>query len=86
VHREGRASVTRPFIQYTDAQRWARQTEIDLDGHDVRFDSECLQHLTLRNLIEHYLVEFVLQKRGADVGRYVLKAMQHRWLADLSLS
>jgi hypothetical protein len=49
VHRKGWASV-RSFIQYTDAQRWARQTDIDLDRHDERFDSECLQHLPLRGL------------------------------------
>jgi hypothetical protein len=63
VRRNGCPTSTRTFIQRTDAQRWANQTEIEADRRGLTNDRKVLEQLKVATGIELILLR--ANARGA---------------------
>ena len=80
VRREGHRSQSKSFISKTDAQKWARLIEGDMDKAVLPIDTRILEQLTLAGLIERYLETVTVHKRGGASERIRLKAfLRQRW-------
>ena len=71
VRRKGSPQVSKTFICYKDALRWARETEIKIDQNSLEFQHN-LSAVTLRSLIHKYIKEIVVHKRGVKVENSIL--------------
>jgi len=54
VRRTGHPSQSKSFISKTDAQKWVRQIEGDMDKAILPIDKRLLEQLTLADLIKRY--------------------------------
>ena len=50
VRRTGHATRTRSFLSKTEAHRWARRVEAELDAAVIPFDPRVLEQTTIREL------------------------------------
>jgi integrase len=76
-------TVTETFSNKSDAQRWARLQQADMErGTFV----PARQALPLSALIGRYITEVLPGKRGRQQEQYILKAWQRRPLAKLDVS
>ena len=73
VRRHGYSPRTRTFRKRADALAWARKTEIEIETGDLRPDQRCKSNLTLGELIERYLAEVTIGKRGSNPETYRLR-------------
>jgi len=71
VRRKDSPQVSKTFICYKDALRWARETEIKIDQNSLEFQHN-LSAVTLRSLIHKYIKEIVVHKRGVKVENSIL--------------
>lgn len=65
VRRAGMKPRAQSFISKTDAQRWIRQTELELDRAVLAYDPTSLDRTTVAELISRYRREVTPTKRGA---------------------
>ncbi|EAU45957.1 tyrosine-type recombinase/integrase [Salipiger bermudensis] len=65
VRIKGHASQTKSFTTKRDAERWAKQTEAELQASALRIDIRVLDRVTVRDLLERYRREVTATKRGA---------------------
>ncbi|MDP6874623.1 MAG: hypothetical protein QF521_13940 [Alphaproteobacteria bacterium] len=85
VRRTNQPSVSKSFIQKSDAERWARVTESKLDVEGLLPDTGLLKRLTLRNLITRYLDQITPHKRSHESERLRLKKIGRHELASTQL-
>lgn len=65
VRIKGHAPRAKSFVSKTDATRWARQTEAELEASALRVDRRVLDRTTMRDLFDRYREEVTPLKRGA---------------------
>ena len=65
VRIKGHAPRTKSFLIKRDAERWARQTEAELEASALRVDHRVLDRTTVRDLLDRYRREVTPSKRGS---------------------
>ena len=86
VRRSGH-SQTRSFTHKTDAEVWARKTELDIDTDELRAVSERLNAVTLGNFLHRYREGVIPQKRSAgSIEHYIINHYLHHRMAGLKLA
>ncbi|MCB1355021.1 MAG: hypothetical protein KDK53_00475 [Maritimibacter sp.] len=65
VRIKGHAARTKSFTSKRDADRWARQTEAELEASALRVDHRVLDRTTVRDVLDRYRREVTVRKRGA---------------------
>lgn len=86
VRRKGCAPETRSFIHKADAQIWAREIELTIDRHGLPISRREMNSLTLRKLMERYLLEVTPTKKSRLKEAYRLHRLLKCDFVDLSLS
>lgn len=82
VRRKGCAAISRTFILRSDAQAWARETEIKADrGEPFSVPRRGESALSLATLVERYRDHIVPTKRGCVVETIILNAFLRSELA-----
>ncbi len=89
VRRRGMAARAKSFDTKTDAERWARHLESQLDQCGSIPDTRLAERMTLAELLRRYLDEVTPQKRSARtetirIGAILRRDICHRTLAQLS--
>ncbi len=85
VRRQGYPDLTRSFINKSDAERWARSVESEMDkGQFV--DTQEAQRTTLRELILRYVREVTPTMKSVTEDTIRLKAMARKPIANWSLA
>ncbi len=65
VRIKGHAPRTKSFTAKRDAERWARQTEAELEASVLRVDHRVLDRTSMRDLLDRYRREVTPSKRGS---------------------
>lgn len=86
VRRAGSPVLSRTFHQRTDAQKWARQTEAQVDRIGLHPDLKVLRQTTLSQVIDKFRTSEIPNRKGGPNELVVLKAFQRSKLASLSLA
>ncbi|MGE5500871.1 MAG: tyrosine-type recombinase/integrase, partial [Ignavibacteriales bacterium] len=87
VRRQNAPPISRTFNLKSDAEQWARQMEVEADRVGLPVDTRVLDRTTLRELIERYRDEVVVNKRGAAAYETImLNAVLRQPFVSLSLS
>jgi len=86
VRRKGLPPKAKSFVSKVDAEKWARGLEADLDRAGVLPDTRLAEQMTVRELLERYLVEITPHKRSADTEAYRVKALMKRDIAYRTLA
>lgn len=91
VRRRGMAPRAKSFDQKSDAEKWARSLESELDRCGMLPDTRVAESTTLRTILERYVIEVSPRKRSAHTEISRIKALLrrplcHRTLALLSTS
>ena len=80
VRRTGHASQSKSFISKSDAYKWARQVESDMDKAVFPIDTRVLEQLTVADLIIRYRDTVTVKKRGLIAERQRLNAfLGNQW-------
>ena len=78
--RKANQSITKTFINKADAERWAKQTEVELDkGSFVNLG--LAERTTFAEIIERYIAEVLPTMRGGKADYIRLKALARRPIA-----
>lgn len=85
------APRAKSFDQKADAEKWARSLENELDRAGMLPDTRVAESMTLRSVLERYMIEVSPRKRSAHTEISRIKALVrrplcHRTLALLSTS
>ncbi len=81
VRRAGYQTLTKSFTSKADAQKWARQVEVDIDSGRYNSPDNVLERTTLRDLMLRYRDEVTLKKRGQSSERIRIDAfLRHSWV------
>ena len=64
ISRKGHKSIIKSFIIKQDAERWARQVEVELDK-GIYLNQNLAERTTFKELIERYMGEVTPTMRGA---------------------
>jgi hypothetical protein len=87
VRIKGHAPRSKSFHSKRDAERWARQTEAELEATALGVDPRVLDRITVRDLLDRYRSEVTsLRKRGAASENKRLDGFLRLSWAALSLS
>ena len=86
VRRRGIAPKAKSFDSKVDAEKWARGLEAELDRAGVLPDTRLAEQMTIRELLERYLVEITPHKRSAATENYRVKALMRRDIAHRTLA
>ena len=82
--RKSNQSVTKTFINKVDAERWAKQIEVELDkGSFVNLG--LAERTTFAEMIERYITEVLPTMRGGKADYIRLKALARRPIAKLNM-
>ncbi len=82
--RKANQSITKTFINKADAERWAKQTEVELDkGSFVNLG--LAERTTFAEIIERYITEVLPTMRGGKADYIRLKALARRPIAKLNM-
>ena len=89
LRRKGMAPRAKSFDSKSDAERWARHLESELDRYGSLPDSRVAERTTLSELLKRYLDEVTPHKRSARTEMLRIQAILrrdicHRSLAQLS--
>ena len=83
--RKGYPPVTKTFAKKSDADKWSRQHESEMDT--ARYVSQVeAERTTLGELIDRYIIEVSPTKRGCKDEIIRLKAMKRHSIAHLSMA
>ena len=85
VRRKGQPDVTKTFLIRTDAEKWARSIEIEIDRGSY-INTSYAQKTLFKDLIQQYLKEVTPTLRGAPEDTYRLKKMMRNPIAELNLT
>lgn len=86
VRRKSFPTVSRTFTKKSDATEWAHAMEAKADRRDMPNNPKVLEDITLRELVQRYMQEFVSKKKSADVETAILKAFLRHKLCDRRLA
>jgi integrase len=91
VRRKGTAPRSKSFDKKTDAEKWARDLEAEVDRCGVLPDTRVAEDTTLADIMTRYRDEVTPRKRGAKIEVFRINAMlrhdiMHRTLTLLSSS
>lgn len=64
VRRSGHAPRAKSFLSRADAQKWIRQTELELDRTALTHDPASLERVTVADLLRRYVKDVTPGKRG----------------------
>jgi integrase len=82
--RKANQTLTKTFINKADAEKWAKQVEVELDkGSFVNF--ALAERTTFREVIERYVIEVLPTMRGGNADLIRLKALARRTIAKLNM-
>jgi hypothetical protein len=84
VQRKGQQPVSKSFQSKEDAQHWARQVEADIDKGSYT-NVALAERTPLKDVIERYIQEVMLQTRSMKEDRYRLGAMMRHWIGSLTM-
>ena len=76
VRRKGHPPVSKTFTKKKDAGIWARKMESLADFNDPTFTHATGDCASLNDLLDRYVREVVVQKRGAEIERVIIRAFQ----------
>ena len=85
VRRSGQPDVTKTFLIRTDAEKWARSIEIEIDRGSY-INTSYAQKTLFKDLIQQYLKEVTPTLRGAPEDTYRLRKMMRNPIAELNLT
>lgn len=86
VRRKGLAPRAKSFDAKSDAERWARNLEADIDRCGNLPDTRLAERMTVRELLARYLMEITPTKRSASTETYRVKALMKRDIAHRTLA
>ncbi len=82
VIRKGHPALSKTFSNRTDAQKWARATEVEIERGAIQTHTGSI---TLADATRRYLTECTPRKKSARAERYLLKAWESSNLGQLEL-
>ncbi len=82
----GTRPINRTFIKKEDAQRWARDTEAQIQRGEHEQGREELKRLTLGDLVKRYRDTVTVRKRGCANETIVLNALLRQPFAQSPLA
>ena len=85
IRRTNQPSLSKSFIQKSDAERWSRMLESKLDVEGLLPDTNILKRHTLSDLINRYLEQVTPKKRGHGPESLRLKKIKRHRLASCRL-
>ena len=85
VRRSGQPDVTKTFLIRTDAEKWARSIEIEIDRGSY-INTSYAQKTLFKDLIQQYLKEVTPTLKGAHEDTYRLRKMMRNPIGELNLS
>ncbi|CAM8355991.1 XerC Integrase [Candidatus Methylopumilus universalis] len=85
VRRSGQPTVAKTFLIRTDAEKWARSIEIEID-RGTYINTSFAQKTLFKDLIQQYLKEVTPTLRGAPEDTYRLRKMMRNPIAELNLT
>ena len=74
VRRIGHPDLTKSFNNLSDAERWARSAETDMD-RGAFLDQREAMRLTVRDLLARYVAEVVITRPHAKLHTFRFEAM-----------
>jgi integrase len=83
IIRKGHRALTRTFNNRTDAIKWARQAEVEIERGAIQMHA---RSITLSEAIARYRKERTRQKKSARSERYLLDAWARSQLAAIPLN
>lgn len=83
VRKQGHAAVVKTFRKKTDAEAWARQTEIAIERGEYAAPKQTHTSPPLSDLLFRYLEQCTSNKRGAVSETYRIKTMLKHPMARL---
>lgn len=86
VRRKGHKPQTKSFELKTEADKWARRVEREIDRGDLPHTGDGCLGVTLGTLIDRYLVEVTPAKRSAAKERYRLRRIATQDFAFLPIA
>lgn len=86
VRRKGIAPRAKSFDAKSDAEKWARNLEAELDRCGNLPDTRLAERMTVRDLLARYLLEITPTKRSASTEGYRIKALMKRDIAHRTLA
>jgi integrase len=86
VRRKGIPPRAKSFDAKADAERWARTLEAELDRSGALADTRIAERMSVRQLLERYLLEITPTKRSATSEGYRIKALIGRDIAYRTLA
>ena len=82
--RKANQTLTKTFINKADAEKWAKQVEVELDkGSFVNI--ALAERTTFAEIIERYIAEVLPTMRGGNADLIRLKALSKRSIAKLNM-
>jgi len=82
--RKANQSITKTFINKVDAERWAKQTEVDIQKGSYT-NLVLAERTTFAEVIERYIAEVLPTMRGGSSDYIRLKALARRPIAKLNM-
>lgn len=84
VQIQGHAAQSKTFINKADAEKWAKQAEVDIQKGSYT-NLVLAERTTFAEIIERYITEVLPTMRGGKADYIRLKALARRPLAKLSM-
>ncbi|BDX22234.1 integrase [Polynucleobacter sp. TUM22923] len=84
VRHQGQIPVTKTFIHKVDAERWAKQVEVELDKGSF-VNHAFAERTTFKDLIERYTLEVLPTMRGGTADSIRLRALARKPIAQLNM-
>lgn len=84
VQIKGHAAQSRTFINKADAERWAKQIEVEIQKGSYT-NLALAERTTFAEIIERYIVEVLPTMRGGKADYIRLKALARRPIAKLNM-
>ena len=82
--RKANQSITKTFINKVDAERWAKQTEVEIQKGSYT-NLMLAERTTFAEIIERYIAEVLPTMRGGKADYIRLKALARRPIAKLNM-
>jgi integrase len=82
--RKSNQSITKTFINKADAERWAKQVEVDIQKGSYT-NLVLAERTTFSEIIERYIAEVLPKMRGGKADYIRLKALARRAIAKLNM-
>ncbi len=84
VQTKGHAALSKTFINKVDAERWAKQIEVEIQKGSYT-NPVLAERTTFAEVIERYIVEVLPTMRGGKADFIRLKALARRPIAKLNM-